>query len=142
MSNIGDGIHNFMDGLIIASSFLAGIPAGIATTVAVVLHEIPSEIGNVAVMLHDGFTRGRALFWNFLSALTAVLGAVVVLAGSASAASLNQYMLPFAAGNLLYIAGSDLIPELHREEGLRKAFFQLLCMVGGIAIMGVMLLLE
>ncbi|MDD4319629.1 MAG: ZIP family metal transporter [Candidatus Peribacteraceae bacterium] len=142
MSLVGDSVHNFIDGLAIAASFLVSVPVGISTTVAVMFHEIPDEIGNFAILLHSGYSRSRALFYNFLSALTAVLGAVVVLVSAGSLESLNVYLLPFAAGNLLYIAGSDLIPELHKEEALPKSILQLLSMVAGIGVMYAMLFLE
>jgi zinc and cadmium transporter len=142
MSIFGDATHNFIDGLVIAASFLISPQVGVSTAIAVALHEIPHEIGNFAVLLHSGMKRSRALLLNILSALVAVVGAVLVLASSQTFVGLDRFLLPFAAGNLLYIAGSDLIPELHREEGLDKAFLQLLCMVGGIMIMEVMLLLE
>ncbi|MFA6039299.1 MAG: ZIP family metal transporter [Candidatus Peribacteraceae bacterium] len=142
MSLVGDSIHNFIDGLAIASSFLVSVPVGISTTIAVVFHEIPDEMGNFAVLLHSGYTRKKALLFNFLSALVAVAGALFVLLGNQAFAPLNTYLLPFAAGNLLYIAGTDLIPELHKEQRLRQSFFQLLCMVGGMGAMGLMLLLE
>lgn len=142
MSLFGDSVHNFIDGLAIAASFLVSVPVGISTTIAVVFHEIPDEIGHYAILLHSGYTRRQALLWNGLSALTAVAGALVALLGQNSFQSLNDFLLPFAAGNLLYIAGSDLIPELHREEGIGNGVIQLLCMVAGIGIMCGMLFVE
>jgi zinc and cadmium transporter len=142
MSLMGDAMHNFIDGVVIAAGFLASVPLGISTTLAVVFHEIPHEIGNIAILLHSGFARGRALWFNFLSALSAVLGALLTLAFAASVAHLQQFLLPFAAGNLLYIAGSDLIPELHKETGIRSGIWQLLCMIGGIVLMYGLLALE
>jgi zinc and cadmium transporter len=142
MSLFGDGVHNFIDGLAIASSFLVSVPVGLSTTIAVVFHEIPGEIGDFAILLHAGYSKKRALFFNFLSALTAVAGAILALLGQQYFGSLNVFLLPFAAGNLLYIAGSDLIPELHREEGFRKSVLQLIAMVAGIAVMYAMLFFE
>ena len=142
MSLVGDSVHNFIDGLAIASSYLVSVPVGISTTIAVVFHEIPDEMGNFAVLLHSGFGKRKALFFNFLSALVAVAGAVLVLAGSRAFEPLNAYLLPFAAGNLLYIAGTDLIPELHKEMRVTSSFFQLVMMVAGMGAMGLMLLLE
>lgn len=139
---IGDGIHNFVDGVLIAGSYLVSTEIGIATTVAVMLHEIPQEIGDFAVLMHSGFSRRSAILWNLLSAVTAVLGAVFVLIGSTAIASMNVYLLPFAAGNLLYIAGSDLIPELHKHTGLRQGIGQLLVMMCGMGFMYAMLFLE
>ncbi|MDO8648862.1 MAG: ZIP family metal transporter [Candidatus Peregrinibacteria bacterium] len=142
MTLFGDGVHNFIDGLVIAVAFLVSIPVGLSTTLAVIFHEIPQEIGNFAVLLHDGYSRGRALFYNFLSALTAILGAVLVLLSSSSFEGLSKYMLPFAAGNFLYIAGSDLIPELHKERGLGAALLQIISMILGILVMYALGLLE
>ena len=142
MSLFGDGIHNFIDGLAIGASFLVSIPVGVSTTIAILFHEIPDEIGNFAVLLHSGYTKNRALVYNLLSALTAVIGTILALVGQSYFSSLNAVLLPFAAGNLLYIAGSDLIPELHKEEGMKNAVLQLACMILGIAVMYAMLGLE
>lgn len=139
---IGDGVHNFIDGVLIASSYLVSTEVGIATTVAVVFHEIPQEVGDFAILLHSGFSRGRALFLNLLSALTAVAGAVLVLVTSGTFSSIDAYLLPFAAGNLLYIAGADLIPELHKQTGIRQGLLQLLAIILGMSVMYTMLFLE
>jgi zinc and cadmium transporter len=139
---IGDGIHNFVDGALIAGSFLVSIPVGIATTVAVALHEIPQEIGDCAILLYSGYEKRKVLFFNFLSACTAIIGAMVILIFSTSLPMIGTYALPFAAGNFLYIAGADLIPELHKETRLPHAFLQLLCMVGGILLMYALTFLE
>lgn len=139
---VGDGIHNLIDGVLIAGSYLVSAELGIATTIAVILHEIPQEIGNYAVLIHSGFSRGSALGWNFVSGLTAVAGAVLVLFGSSMVGSLTEYLLPFAIGNLLYIAGSDLIPELHRQSRPKQSILQLLTMILGIAFMYAVLFLE
>lgn len=142
MSLMGESMHNFIDGIVIGASFVASVPVGISTTLAVAFHEIPHEIGNFAVLLHSGFPRKRALLLNLLSAGVAIIGTVIVIVTSISAASVSEFMLPFAAGNLLYIAGSDLIPELHRETGLRQGAVQLFCMIAGIGVMYLLLALE
>lgn len=142
MSLIGESMHNFIDGIVIAAAFLADVRIGISTTLAVMFHEIPQEIGDFAILLHSGYSKRRALLLNFLSALTAVAGAAVVLLTSASIEPFTQYILPFAAGNLLYIAGSDLIPELHRHTRLSQGFLQLIAMIMGIGVMYLMLFLE
>ncbi len=139
---MGDGVHNFIDGVLIASSYLVSIEIGLATTVAVILHEIPQEIGDFAVLLHSGFSRKSAVLLNLLSALTAIAGAVLVLAAQSALPELTMYLLPFAAGNLLYIAGSDLIPELHKHTGLRQGIGQLIVMIAGMGFMYLMLFLE
>jgi len=142
MNLIGDALHNFIDGLIIGASYLISIPAGIATTLAVALHEIPQEIGDFGVLLHGGFSKGKALAINFLTAITAIVGAVIALISSAYIESLELYLIPIAIGGFIYIAGSDLIPELHKEFTIPKALLQLIAFVIGILIMAALLLLE
>jgi len=139
---VGDGLHNFIDGMIIAGSYLVSVPAGIATTIAVLLHEIPQEIGDFGVLLHGGFSKGKALLMNFASALTAVLGAVVTLLLAGTVESITSIIVPIAIGGFLYIAGSDLIPELHKETAMGKAIIQVIIFILGIAIMAALLLLE
>jgi zinc and cadmium transporter len=146
MSLVGDSVHNFIDGLIIAGAYFVSIPVGIATTVAVLLHEIPQELGDFGILVHGGFTKGKALLFNFLTALTAVAGAVIGIIMS-STESLMLFLIPFAAGNLVYIAGSDLIPQLHDSSScddkvLRRSTSQVLMMILGIAVMMCLLLLE
>jgi len=142
MNIIGDGIHNFTDGLIIAASYFIGIPVGIATTLAVILHEIPQEIGDFGVLLYAGYSKKKALFFNFLSALTAILGALVGIIFSAKSTVFAYIVMPIAVGGFLYIAGSDLIPELHKETNIKKSFIQIICFLLGILIMMAMLLIE
>ena len=140
MMLIGDGVHNMMDGILIAGAYLASTELGIATTVAVILHEIPQEIGDFAVLIHSGFTKSRALFYNFLSACTAFLGVILVLLLQNIVPHIELILLPLTAGNFLYIAGSDLLPELHREVHLSSAFRQLVFLLLGIGIMAAFLL--
>jgi len=142
MNLFGDGVHNFIDGLIIAASYLVSIPVGIATTLAVILHEIPSEIGDFGVLLHGGFSKGKALFYNFVTALTAVLGAIVSLLISSYVENITVFLIPFAAGGFIYIAGSDLIPELHKEVEVKKSLLQFIAIVLGVLVMLLLLLLE
>ncbi len=142
MSATGESVHNFIDGIVIAASFLASIPIGISTTLAVIFHEVPHEIGNFAVLLHSGFNRKKAILLNLLSASTSILGAIFVLVSSTTLSSFTNSLLPFAAGNLLYIAGSDLIPELHKETAWRKSIGQLLALIGGMAVMYLLLFME
>jgi zinc and cadmium transporter len=117
---IGDSLHNFIDGVIIAGSYLIDFNLGLVTTTAVLLHEVPQELGDFAVLVHGGFTRNKAILFNFGTALTSVLGAIL---GYFLLVSENFviYVLPFAAGNFLYIASSDLIPELHKETELIRS---------------------
>jgi len=142
MNLIGDSLHNFIDGLIVAGSYLISIPAGIATTIAVIFHEIPQEIGDFGVLVHGGFTKGRAIFLNFITALTAVLGAVFALVLSNYVANIEGYLISLAIGGFLYIAGSDLIPELHKETKISVSLIQILTFILGIAVMMALLLLE
>jgi zinc and cadmium transporter len=142
MNLIADGLHNLIDGMIIGASYLISTPVGIATTLAVVFHEIPHELGNFFVLLHAGFTRTRALFFNFLSATLAILGAIVSLAVGSSVTSFSAVMLPLAAGGFIYIAGSDLIPELHKDPSPSRAAAQLIAMATGVGLMLLLILVE
>ncbi len=135
MSLAGDALHNIIDGVIIAGSFLVSTRVGIATTFAVALHEIPHEIGNFALLLFSGFTRKQALLWNALSAATALIGAGVFLYAAGAAENATTLILPFAAGNLLYIAGTDLLPELHKDTHAGRAVLQLFLITAGISVM-------
>jgi len=124
MNLVGDGVHNLLDGLIIAGSFLASIPTGIATTLAVILHEVPQEIGDFGVLVYSGVSKAKALLLNFLSALLAVAGAVIGLAIGSNSQVFVQFILPFAAGGFIYIAGTDLIPELHKGCGMKGRYWK------------------
>lgn len=138
----GDGLHNLLDGLVIAGAYLVSVPVGIATTLAVVLHEVPQEIADFGVLLYAGFSKGKALFYNFLSAATAIVGAVIGLVLGARGEAFVLFILPFAAGGFVYIAGSTLIPELHKECGWKESILHMLALVVGIALMWGILLLE
>ena len=131
----GDAIHNIIDGIVIAGSYMLDIGLGIATTLAVIMHEIPQELGDFGVLLHAGFSKKKALFFNFLSALTSIIGALGALYLQNYIESVEMYIMAFTAGTFVYIAGSDLIPELHKERDLFKSFMQLLSILLGIAIM-------
>jgi zinc and cadmium transporter len=136
MNLFGDAVHNFIDGLIIGGSYLASVPLGIATTLAVVFHEIPQEIGDFGVLIYGGFNKSRAIFFNFSTALTAILGAIVALSVGLLIQDFIPFLIPFAAGNFIYIAGSDLIPELRKEEPiLLKSALQLTAFVLGVLIL-------
>jgi len=139
LSLLADSLHNFMDGLLIGASYLGGVTLGIATTMAVALHEIPHEFSDFGVLVQSGFTRGRALFLNFLTALAAVAGGLVAWWVGTASLDFTRALLPFAAGNFIYLAGSDLIPQLHRKTGPFRALFQ----IAGILLgAGIMLLLK
>ena len=141
MNLFGDGVHNFIDGMIIGASYLISIPVGIATTIAVVLHEIPQEIGDFGVLLHGGFSKKKALLFNFLTALTSIIGAIVALTIGTYSEHLTTFLIPFAAGSFIYIAAADLIPELHKEKDTKKSIGQLVTMILGILLIATMLLM-
>jgi len=135
MNLIGDSIHNFIDGLIIAATFLTDVKLGVATTLAVALHEIPQEIGDFGVLLYAGFGKQKALVANFLVALTAILGGVFGYFLSFQRESFITYLLPFAAGGFIYIAASDLMPEIRKETSLKKSLLSFSIFLVGIVIM-------
>lgn len=141
MNIFGDAVHNFIDGMIIAASFLSSVSLGITTTLAVVLHEIPQEMGDFGILLHSKLPARKALFLNFLTALTAIAGAIVVLILGKQIVGFSNYIVPLTAGGFIYIAGSDLIPELHHDCGTSLSFWQLLWIVFGIGIMALLLFL-
>ena len=137
-----DGFHNLIDGIIIGVSFLISIPVGIATTIAVVLHEIPQEIGDFAVLIHSGYSKKIALWLNFLSALTAVIGVFIALIFGSIAQIFTLWVLPIAAGGFIYIAVADLIPELQKTKDLKYSVLQLVTVLIGILAMVALVLLE
>jgi zinc and cadmium transporter len=139
---VGDGLHNLLDGMIIAGSYLVSVPLGIATTLAVIFHEIPQEIGDFGVLIHAGYTRRRALMFNFLSASLATVGAIVVLIVGGQMEGLTAYLVPFTAGGFIYIAGSDLIPELQKETQPGRSAIQLAGFILGLLVMAGLLVLE
>ena len=130
-----DSLHNFVDGVVIGTSYLISIPLGIATTIAVVLHEIPHEVGNFGVLINAGFTRKRALLLNFFTALTAILGTVLALTFGSRISILNNIALPITAGGFIYIAGVDLLPELHKDNRPAHSLIQFLAILAGLAMM-------
>jgi len=129
----GDGIHNFIDGLVIAAAFITDINLGLVTSFVIIGHEIPQEIGDFAVLLHGGMKKRKALLYNFISQLTAVLGGLVGFIWMND--QLRAFMLPFAAGGFMYIAASDLIPELHKEPKLSKSTVAFAFFIAGILFM-------
>ncbi|MFH1142284.1 MAG: ZIP family metal transporter, partial [Candidatus Uhrbacteria bacterium] len=131
----GDGVHNLIDGLIIAASFIVSPAVGIVTTIAVALHEIPQEIGDFGVLVYSGYKRWKALLFNFLSGLTAVIGGVLGYIFAERAESAVLFLLPIAAGGFIYIAASDLVPEIKHGERGSKMVLHFLVFLLGIAIM-------
>lgn len=137
-----DAIHNFLDGVIIAASFLISVPVGIATTIAVILHEIPQEIGDFAVLVHSGYSRTRALWVNFLSAIFAIAGAIFLFMVGEFAHTLEEWFVPLASGGFIYIAIADLIPELNKTKGVKKSVIQVVTIAVGVLAMAALTLLE
>lgn len=132
---LGDAIHNFFDGVVIAASFLSAAALGVSSALAVVAHEIPQEVGDFAILLHSGYGKGRALLYNLLSSSTTLAGAVIAYFALSSIERLVPYVLAISAASFLYIAMSDLVPGLHRVISLRKASVQVAFIVGGILTM-------
>lgn len=135
MNLVGDSVHNFIDGLVIASTFLIDIHLGFITTIMIALHEIPQEIGDFGVLIHAGFEKKKALIINFLVALTVLLGGLVGYFASFKIAGVIPYLLPFAAGGFIYIAASDLMPEIRKETNLKKSLLSFLVFILGIVLM-------
>ncbi len=142
MNLFGDGIHNFIDGVIIAGSYLASVPLGITTTLAVVFHEGPQELGDFAILISGGLSRMKALFFNFLSALSAIAGGLLTLLLGSRIEGLTLFLLPFTFAGFTYIAMATLIPELHHEDTPHKLVVQVVGITLGIVVMALLLLLE
>lgn len=131
---LGDGVHNFIDGLIIAASFLISVPFGVITTLLIIGHEIPQELGDFGVLVHGGFDKKKALLFNFGSQLTCVIGGIIGFFMS-GLGGVTTLLLPFAAGGFFYIAASDLIPELHKETDIKKSVLYFFFFLIGITFM-------
>ena len=129
---IGDAVHNFMDGAIISAAVLTSIPLGINTAIAVAAHEVPQEVGDVAILLAAGYSRGGALMLNVVSGLSSLLGALVAYGAVAVVPEIRAYVLAFSAASLIYIAMSDLIPDLHRGQVDANSLRQVFLIAGGI----------
>ncbi|MEK6984097.1 MAG: ZIP family metal transporter [Nanoarchaeota archaeon] len=131
---VGDCIHNFLDGAVIAISFLNSTALGIVATIAIIAHEIPQEIGDFVILIYGGFSRLKALVYNFLTALTSVIGALVAYFYSSAIQDSTTYVTAFAVGGFIYIASTDLIPEIQKEKDLKKSFLQFVLLVFGIIL--------
>jgi len=129
---IGDAIHNFTDGLIIGASFIVSINFGIITTLVIIMHEIPQEIGDFGVLVYGGFSKFKALYYNFVIALTCVLGTIVGYFISVYIKNFSPFLLPFTAGGFIYIAACDLVPELHKQKDLKKSASSMFAFLCGI----------
>ncbi|MEM4137724.1 MAG: ZIP family metal transporter [Candidatus Anstonellaceae archaeon] len=135
MNLYGDFLHNFIDGLVIGSTFYIDINLGIATTIAIILHEIPQEIGDMGILLHFGMKKSKAIFLNFLVSLGAIGGALVGFYLSENIEPLKLFIISFAGGGFIYIASADLVPELHKEQNKKYSFFGLVMFTLGILIL-------
>ncbi|MFH1968123.1 MAG: ZIP family metal transporter [bacterium] len=135
MNLIGDGVHNFIDGLIVAAAFIAGTGLGVASTVAIFLHEVPQEIGDFGVLVYGGISRKKALFYNFATAVTAVFGGIVGYYLLSFTETASAFLIPVAAGGFLYIAASDLIPEIRKENNVKKSILNFVIILLGILAM-------
>lgn len=129
---LGDSVHNFIDGVVIAATFLVSIPLGIVTTLAVAAHEIPQEIGDFGILLHRGIKRSKVLLVNFLSALAALVGALLTYLVGESIEVFLPILLSLSAGFFIYIAASDLIPEIHNEDKRVVALTETLLLLLGV----------
>jgi zinc and cadmium transporter len=135
MNLLGDALHNFLDGLIIAATFLTSPELGITTTMAVALHEIPQEIGDYGVLLYSGFTKTRAILANLLVATTAILGGIIGFFLYDLGLHLEIILLPLAAGGFIYIAAADLMPEIRKEVNSQKSFSAFALFLIGVTLM-------
>ncbi len=135
LSLLSDGVHNFFDGLAIGASFLVNIALGWATTFGIMVHEIPQEIGDNAVLIYSGMRRKKVLFYNYLVSLTSILGSLLTYFLGTRLNTLNNYILPFVAGSFIYLAASDLIPELKEEKHFGHFILEFLSFLLGVGAM-------
>ncbi len=131
---LGDGIHNFVDGMVIAATFLVSPDLGLVTTLAVIFHEIPQEIGDFGVLVYGGMGKNKALLYNFISQATAIIGALITYFW-AYPRSIENLLVPFAAGGFIYIAATDLMPELHKKPHIKESIVQLFVILVGLGLM-------
>lgn len=130
---VGDAFHNFVDGIAMAAAFLASVSLGMATSLAVIAHEVPQELGDFAILQASGYSRGRSLAYNLLSSASTLPGALLGYYALSTLASATPYILAISAASFIYIAGADLIPGLHRQVSPRESLRQLVLMLAGIA---------
>lgn len=131
---IGDGIHNFVDGILIAAAFLTDVKLGIVTSLAVASHEIPQEVGDFAILLESGYTKSKALLYNVLASFTTVLGGILAYFGLADLHERLPYFLVLAASSFIYIAVADLIPSLHKKTDLKTSLQQIALIIAGVLL--------
>ncbi len=131
---MGDSIHNFVDGILIAAAFLTDVKLGIVTSLAVAAHEIPQEVGDFAILLHSGYSKGRALFYNILASLATVIGGVLAFYGLEGMSGSLPYFLALAASSFIYIAVADLIPTLHKKTEIKTSLQQFALIAAGVVL--------
>ncbi|MDD5632091.1 MAG: ZIP family metal transporter, partial [Methylococcales bacterium] len=131
---LGDSIHNFVDGVLIAAAFLTDVQLGIVTSLAVAAHEIPQEVGDFAILLDSGYSRGKALFYNVLASLTTVLGGVLAYFSLEDLHDSLPYFLALAASSFIYIAVADLIPSLHTKTDMKNSLQQITLIAAGVLL--------
>ena len=132
---IGDGVHNFIDGVVIATTFMTSPELGVITTIAIAAHEIPQEIADFSILLHSGLSKIEALFVNLLSAVAAILGGVLSYYFLSSIEGALPFLLSFSSGIFIYIVGADLIPHLHKDYREQRKWAQVLPFIAGIVLM-------
>lgn len=132
---MADAFHNFLDGVLIAAAYKADVSTGVVATIAVIAHELPQEIGDFAVLVQAGYTRRKALIFNFLTALTAFLGASLVILFPNHSNEFSQYILPLAAGGFIYIALADLVPELNFKKSVKASIVEGIVLIFGLLLM-------
>ncbi len=135
LSLYADGVHNFTDGILIAVAWICGPELGLTTTIAIILHEIPQEISDFGILLQAGFSRKKALFYNFISACTAILGTIITLWVGEQVSQFSTYILPFAAGGFIYLAGTSLLPEIIKLSNKKNYWIYAVCLLLGIFLM-------
>ena len=137
---IGGPFHNLLDGLVIGASYLISIPIGIAITTAIALHKVSKEIGWFGVLVHGGFSKFKAIKFNYFSSLFTIVGTIIALVWGNYVENIQFFIIPLAVGGFIYLAGSNLIPELHKESDLRKSLLQFLIMFAGMLVMALLVL--
>ncbi len=141
MNLISDAIHNFIDGLVIAAAFVSNFELGVATTIAIIFHEIPQEIGDFGVLLHSGFKKSKTILLNFATALSAIFGGVIGFVLSSYVETFVPLLIPIATGGFIYIASSDLIPEIRKVVDVKKSALTFIVFLSGIILMWIAKLL-
>lgn len=128
----GDALHNFIDGLVIVAGFLVDIKLGVITSLAVLFHELPQEIGEFAILLHAKFSRAKIILYSLGAQMTALIGVLIGFFYLPMFDNLEAVLLAFAAGGFIYIASTDLLPETHRERDLSKSLLQIILLILGV----------